>query len=102
MLNAADPDGAPIINVEFDLIIFLTIVSIVFIIYDFPVPPHPITVARNGTYLLSFLRNLKIVFTAAKTKCCCSVSIDLIEYSVPYFFGGNFRVFSVSAAPYLL
>ena len=84
-LYAAAPDGAPTLTVSFICVIFLTMEMIVLMMNDFPVPPHPITVACNGLYFLLFLRNFTIVSIAAITTACCCLERFFREYLVPSF-----------------
>ena len=58
---------------------------IVLMMNDFPVPPHPITVACNGLYFLSFLRNFTIVSIAAIATACCYLERFFREYLDPSF-----------------
>jgi hypothetical protein len=55
-------------EVAFDPFVFVMIVSIIFLIEDFPVPPHLIIVAWIGTYALSFWGNFIMVCITVKTK----------------------------------
>ncbi len=62
---------------------------IVLMMNDFPVPPHPITVARNGLYYLLFLRSFIIVSIAAITTACCCLERFVREYLDPSFCFGT-------------
>ena len=92
-LYAAAPDGAPTLTVSFICVIFLTMEMIVLMMYDFLVPPHPITVACNGLYFLSFLRNFTIVSSiVAITTACCCLERFFREYLDPSFCFGIFTL----------
>ncbi len=92
MLYAAAPDGASTLMVSFICVIFLTMEMIILMMNDFPVPPHPITVACNCLYFLSFLRNFTIVSIAAITTACCCLERFFSEYLDPSFCFGTFTL----------
>ena len=72
ILKAAPPDGAATLIVSLQLVYCLTTDTRVLMVWDFLVPPQPRTVARNGTYSGSLLRNLIIVSIAVTTMTLCS------------------------------
>jgi hypothetical protein len=83
-LKAAPPVGAPTRIESLSCVMFRTMDMMVFMINDFPVPPHPITVARSGLYSVSLFRNFTIVLINASTTACCCSDRSLSKYSDPF------------------
>jgi hypothetical protein len=72
-------------------VMFWTMDMMVFMINDFPVPPHPITVARIGLYFVLLFRNFTIVSIDASTTACCCSDRSLSKYSDQFFVCGYLK-----------
>ncbi len=70
---------------SFICVIFLTIEMIVLMMNDFPVPPHPITIACNGLYFFVVFEEFYYCVNCYNYNCCCCLERFFREYLDPSF-----------------